>query len=394
MYEIDKVKFGAFISELRKEKGITQKELAQQLYLSDKAISKWETGHSVPDITLLVPLAEILEVTVTELLECRRIEQADTLNMAQTDDLVKKVIGLSEEEALGRPRLKKKNVLIYVVCVVVSVIEMLTIYQLQDELDIWVFPPAMIAGMAMFFGIYFWFFIREKLPAYYDEYKVNVYVDGMMHINLMGVYFNNHNWPHIVKAFRIWSVLGMTVFPVIDILWCTIFSGAGLLSDLGILLFLVLGGLFIPTYVLGRKYQYQEGTELEARKGTLGKKVISILALAIFVGMMTLGGLGTMRSGNRVGYTELADRNSWSANYLYLDGFMQRNLWKAETEEELHIVVETMEGTLAIEIKDEEGNVIFSQENMETGRYEAPASEKYVVRVTAEEHKGSFYIGD
>lgn len=394
MYEIDKVKFGAFISELRKEKGITQKELAQQLYLSDKAISKWETGHSVPDITLLVPLAEILEVTVTELLECRRIEQADTLNMAQTDDLVKKVIGLSEEEALGRPRLKKKNVLIYVACVVISIIEMLTIYQLQDELDIWVFPPAMIAGMAMFFGIYFWFFIREKLPAYYDEYKVNVYVDGMMHMNLMGVYFNNHNWPHIVKAFRIWSVLGMTVFPVIDVLWCIIFSGAGLLSDLGILLFLVLGGLFIPTYVLGRKYQYQEGTEPEARKGTSGKKIISILALAIFVGIMTLGGVGTMRSGNRVGYTELADRNSWSANYLYLDGFMQRNLWKAETEEELHIVVETMEGTIAIEIKDEEGNVIFSQENMETGRYEAPASEKYVVRVTAEEHKGSFYIGD
>ena len=394
MYEIDKVKFGAFISELRKEKGITQKELAQQLYLSDKAISKWETGHSVPDITLLVPLAEILEVTVTELLECRRIEQADTLNMAQTDDLVKKVIGLSEEEALGRPRLKKKHVLIYVACVVISIIEILTIYQLQDELDIWVFPPAMIAGMAMFFGIYFWFFIREKLPAYYDEYKVNVYVDGMMHMNLMGVYFNNHNWPHIVKAFRIWSVLGMTVFPVIDVLWCIIFSGAGLLSDLGILLFLVLGGLFIPTYVLGRKYQYQEGTEPEARKGTSGKKIISILALAIFVGIMTLGGVGTMRSGNRVGYTELADRNSWSANYLYLDGFMQRNLWKAETEEELHIAVETMEGTIAIEIKDEEGNVIFSQENMETGRYEAPASEKYVVRVTAEEHKGSFYIGD
>ena len=40
MYEIDKVKFGEFISELRKEKGITQKELASQLFISDKAISK------------------------------------------------------------------------------------------------------------------------------------------------------------------------------------------------------------------------------------------------------------------------------------------------------------------------------------------------------------------
>ena len=74
MYEIDKVKFGAFISELRKEKGIIQKELASRLYISDKAVSKWETGHSVPDITLLTPLAEQLGVTVTELLECHRIE--------------------------------------------------------------------------------------------------------------------------------------------------------------------------------------------------------------------------------------------------------------------------------------------------------------------------------
>ena len=42
MYEIDKIKFGAFISELRKEKGFTQKELAGRLYISDKAVSKWE----------------------------------------------------------------------------------------------------------------------------------------------------------------------------------------------------------------------------------------------------------------------------------------------------------------------------------------------------------------
>lgn len=46
MYELDRKKFGAFVSELRKEKGYTQKELAQKLLISDKAISKWETGVS------------------------------------------------------------------------------------------------------------------------------------------------------------------------------------------------------------------------------------------------------------------------------------------------------------------------------------------------------------
>ncbi len=46
MFEIDKEKFGAFVAELRKENGFTQKELARQLFISDKAVSKWETGVS------------------------------------------------------------------------------------------------------------------------------------------------------------------------------------------------------------------------------------------------------------------------------------------------------------------------------------------------------------
>ena len=58
MFEIDKKSFGEFISMLRKEKSMTQKDLASRLLVSDKAVSKWETGNSMPDITLLVPLAD------------------------------------------------------------------------------------------------------------------------------------------------------------------------------------------------------------------------------------------------------------------------------------------------------------------------------------------------
>lgn len=46
MYELDKKKFGAFVGRLRREKGWTQRELAERLYISDKAVSKWETGVS------------------------------------------------------------------------------------------------------------------------------------------------------------------------------------------------------------------------------------------------------------------------------------------------------------------------------------------------------------
>ena len=47
MFEIDKKKFGAFLSQKRKEKGYTQTDLAHTLFLSDKAVSKWETGGSL-----------------------------------------------------------------------------------------------------------------------------------------------------------------------------------------------------------------------------------------------------------------------------------------------------------------------------------------------------------
>ena len=73
MFEIDREAFGAFLVRLRKEKELTQKELAEQLYVSDKAVSKWERGLSLPDISLLTPLAECLGVTVTELLRGERL---------------------------------------------------------------------------------------------------------------------------------------------------------------------------------------------------------------------------------------------------------------------------------------------------------------------------------
>ena len=65
-----------FIAELRKEKGMTQKDLAEQLGLTDKAVSKWERGLSCPDISLLSKLALVLGVTANELLSGARSEPA------------------------------------------------------------------------------------------------------------------------------------------------------------------------------------------------------------------------------------------------------------------------------------------------------------------------------
>ena len=79
MNEINLEKFGAFISEKRKVLGMTQKELAEKLFLSDKAVSKWERGLSLPDVSVLMPLAQALGVTVTELLEGEELKHEETI---------------------------------------------------------------------------------------------------------------------------------------------------------------------------------------------------------------------------------------------------------------------------------------------------------------------------
>ena len=67
-------KTGTFIAELRKEQGLTQRQLAEQLLVSDKAISRWETGHGMPDLDNLEALADALDVSVAELLRGERFE--------------------------------------------------------------------------------------------------------------------------------------------------------------------------------------------------------------------------------------------------------------------------------------------------------------------------------
>ena len=65
---MDNLKFGSFIAQLRKENNMTQKELADRLHVTDKAVSKWETGKGLPDISLIEPLSAALGVSVVELM--------------------------------------------------------------------------------------------------------------------------------------------------------------------------------------------------------------------------------------------------------------------------------------------------------------------------------------
>ena len=95
MYQIDNEKFGKFLSEMRKEKSMTQKELADKLFVSDKTVSKWERGNSMPNVTLLMPIADVLGITVTELLKGEKISENNSLNTDEVEKLVINSLDLS-----------------------------------------------------------------------------------------------------------------------------------------------------------------------------------------------------------------------------------------------------------------------------------------------------------
>lgn len=97
---------GQFIAELRKDKKMTQKELAAQLHITDKAVSKWERGLSCPDITLLTAVADILGVTTSELLNGKK---SDTISK-DTEETVDCAL-VYAEKSVKRKIMSLQNIL-------------------------------------------------------------------------------------------------------------------------------------------------------------------------------------------------------------------------------------------------------------------------------------------
>lgn len=113
---MEKEKMGEFILVLRKEHGMTQKEMADALGLTDKAISKWERGLSYPDISMLEPIAGLFEVSVMEILKGERIEPDTTISMQDAQKMIDESISLSDDEITQKH--KKNKGIILTLCVV------------------------------------------------------------------------------------------------------------------------------------------------------------------------------------------------------------------------------------------------------------------------------------
>ena len=253
---MDKDRFGAFIAEKRKALNMTQKELADRLMISDKAVSKWERGLSFPDITLIEPLAHILSVSLTELMEGRNKTMEEKYTKEEVDEIIKKTVdaGKDESEKENSMRLSER-ITAAVVTTFVVVLEIVILFMVGINWEIASIHLFTVVGISLGFGIYFWIFAKEKLPTYYDENKVNVYLDGMFSMNMPGVLFNNSNWRHILRAVRIWSVAVSVLYPALTLLMDRVVHVSGFGAFFYFIpVFAAIFSIFIPIGYCGKKY--------------------------------------------------------------------------------------------------------------------------------------------
>ena len=80
---IDQIKIGKFIAAKRKEKSLTQTEVAKRLGITDRAVSKWERGLALPDASIMLNLCSILGINITELLTGEEAMEEDYKDMAE-----------------------------------------------------------------------------------------------------------------------------------------------------------------------------------------------------------------------------------------------------------------------------------------------------------------------
>ena len=126
-------KIGEFIQTKRKEKHLTQKELADKIGVTDKAVSKWERGLGCPDVSILEVLADILDVSILELLKGRMIEN-EVIKVTEMNDYVKETINYSKHTTKEKiKKLVNKIIIISVVFIscLLFVLNIINIYKLN-----------------------------------------------------------------------------------------------------------------------------------------------------------------------------------------------------------------------------------------------------------------------
>ena len=119
---MDQKKTGEFLKQLRKEKSLTQEQLAEQFFVSGRTVSRWETGSNMPDLSVLVELADYYDVDIREIIDGeRKSEKMDK----ELKDTVLKIAEYSNEDKL---KVTKRMHLLFIGGLIAAVIYMMLVF--------------------------------------------------------------------------------------------------------------------------------------------------------------------------------------------------------------------------------------------------------------------------
>lgn len=158
---MDQRKTGKFIAACRKEKSLTQAQLAELMGVSDRAVSKWETGRSMPDSSIMLDLCDTLGINVNELLTGERIAMEDYRKMAEENLLQMK----RQEEKSNKGFLRMELVIGFVCTIVFAVLIFASAYAVESMP--WKVTIILTACVLFLVGISFCLKI-EREAGYYE----------------------------------------------------------------------------------------------------------------------------------------------------------------------------------------------------------------------------------
>ena len=156
---MDQVRIGKFISACRKEKGLTQARLGELLGITDRAVSKWETGKSMPDSSIMLELCGVLDITVNELLTGERIQMED-YNQKAEENLVE----LKKYEEQARLLLKMEWVIGFVSLFAFFVLLLTAVFLVTQA----PWQGLLIAAAVLIFAVGIWYgMMLERKAGFY-----------------------------------------------------------------------------------------------------------------------------------------------------------------------------------------------------------------------------------
>ena len=127
---MDQIKIGKFIAENRKNKNLTQEQLAEKLGITRKSVSRWENGNTMPDLSLFKPLCDILDITINELMRGEKIDISSFKEKSEENIL--NVISSSKEKTIS---IKRKYKLIISMILLVLIISFLIFYFTKNRYE-------------------------------------------------------------------------------------------------------------------------------------------------------------------------------------------------------------------------------------------------------------------